>query len=100
MDIIDLIQVVQTSNELYPESITKKPMVNAKNLFKRLSSAFTENELFEASYEELHSFCGSVPARIEFIHSIFETYDKGDTKFRNSLKAGVPAKYQKPFRQV
>lgn len=86
MDIIDLVQVVQTSNELYPESITKKRMVNAKNLFKRLSSAFTKNELFEASFDELVSFCGSIPPRIEFIHSIFETYDKGDTKFRDEAK--------------
>ena len=86
MDTIDLVQVVQTSNELYPEFITKKPMVNAKNLFKRLSSAFTKNKLFEASYEELFSFCGDVPARIEFIHSIFETYNKGDIKFRDEAK--------------
>lgn len=89
MDTIDLQTVIQTSNELYPGSITKKPMVNAKHLFKRLCSAFTYENLFDASCEELLVFCGGVPARIEFIHSIFETYDKGDSTFREEAKSMV-----------
>jgi integrase/recombinase XerD len=89
MDTIDLNAVIQTSNELYPESITKKPMVNAKHLFKRLCSTFTYNNLFETSCEELLSFCGGIPARIEFIHSIFEVYDNGDSKFRDEAKSMV-----------
>ena len=89
MDTIDLDKVIQISGELYPDSITKKPMVNAKHLFKRLCSAFTYDKLFEASCEELLSFCGEVPARIEFIHSIFETYDMGDSKFRDEAKSMV-----------
>jgi integrase len=89
MDVIDLTVVIQTSNKLYPESITKKPMVNAKHLFKRLCSAFTGNELFEASCEELLLFCGGVPARFEFVHSIFENYDGGDSTFRGEAKSMV-----------
>lgn len=86
MDTIDLTKVIQISGELYPNSTTKKPMVNAKHLFKRLCSAFTYEKLFDASCEELLSFCGGVPARIEFIHSIFEVYDNGDSKFREEAK--------------
>lgn len=89
MDTIDLQTIIQTSNELYPDSITKKPMVNAKHLFKRLCSAFTYKSLFEANCEELLVFCGGIPARIEFIHSIFETYDKGDLTFRKEAKSMV-----------
>ena len=86
MDTIDLQKVIEISNELYPDSTTKKPMVNAKHLYKRLCSAFTGNELFNANCDDLLSFCGGVPARLEFIHSIFETYNNGDSTFREEAK--------------
>jgi hypothetical protein len=80
----DLIhQIVEKYGEVYPNSITKKMVVNIKNMYKKVLSAFVWHELFEASFEQLCLFCGSIPARIEFIHVIFELYDKGNHKFRN-----------------
>jgi integrase len=57
-------------------------MVNAKHMYRRLCSAFEPSKVFEASYEDLLAFCDGIPARIEFVHSVFEVYESGDEKFR------------------
>lgn len=84
---IDIPKVVQKLAELYPESITKKPTVNAKHLYKRVRAAFVDDAaLFDASYEDLVLFCNDVPARIEFLHAVFESADAGDRQFREAAK--------------
>lgn len=77
-----LLKIIEKSSQLYPDSTTKKAMINAKNLYKRLLSAFTLEQLLNSTSEIL-DFCGNIPARLEFIHALFEIFDKGDDTFRN-----------------
>jgi len=82
-DISQLIpKIVEKHGEMYPNSVTKKMVLNTKHLHKKVLSAFTWEDLFEASFEDLSTFCSGIPARIEFIHVVFELFDKGDSKFR------------------
>jgi hypothetical protein len=75
-------KIVEKHGKMYPDSVTKKMVLNAKHLYKKVLSAFAWEDLFEASFEQLCCFCGGIPARLEFIHVIFELFDKGDLKFR------------------
>lgn len=79
----DIIQkIIEKQDEMYPNSTTKKKVVNTKHLYKKVLSTFIWEDLFKASFEKLLTFCNGIPARIEFIHVVFEIYDMGDLKFR------------------
>ena len=86
-----LLKIIEKTSELYPTSISKtKALVNAKSLYKRVLSAFTLDQLLNSTtYNEIIDFCGNIPARLEFIHSLLELYDKGDHTFRNKASSLV-----------
>lgn len=82
-------QIVEKYGEMYPNSITKKMVLNTKHLYKKVLSAFVWEDLFKASFEQLCIFCGGIPARIEFLHVVFELFDKGDLQFRKEATSMV-----------
>ncbi|MGL5962530.1 MAG: site-specific integrase [Cetobacterium sp.] len=85
-----LLKIIEKTSQLYPDSTTKKALINAKNLYKRVFSAFTLDQLLSSTtYNEIIDFCGNIPARLEFIHSLLEIYDKGDETFRNEASSLV-----------
>jgi integrase len=86
-----LLKIIEKTSKLYPSDVSNtKALVNSKNLYKRVLSAFTLDQLLNsATYNEIIDFCGNIPARLEFIHSLFETFDKGDDTFRTTASSLV-----------
>lgn len=97
-----LLKIIEKTSELYPDYVSKalapcdsssrstQRLVNAKSIYKRVLSAFTLDQLLNStSYNEILDFCGNIPARLEFIHSLLETFDKGDITFRNEASSLV-----------